>query len=154
MLETMLDGLKDYPAIKYIVMTMMPSIESRGAVLMAFGFKETRYIPLIMIVNALACIPIYFFLEYFYDHIVKVPWLHKKLEHAREKTRPSVERYGFWGLALIGSIPFPGTGPYTIILAAWLLDVPWQKGFLAVVIGIIVSTVILSGASAGVISIF
>lgn len=154
MLDQISTILKDYPAIKYIVITLVPWIESRGAVVAAFGFKETQYIPLIMIVNALACIPVYLLLEYFYDHIVKIPILHSKLEHARDKTKPSVDRYGFWGLALLGSIPLPGTGPYTIILAAWLLKVSWQKGFLAVAIGIVVSTAILSAAGTGAISLF
>lgn len=154
MLDVLLGTLKDYPALKYIAITLIPWLESRGAVVAAIGLGESRYIPLILIVNAIACIPVYFLLEFFYDHVIGFPWLHNKLEHIRTKAEPSVERYGFWGLALLGSIPIPGTGPLTIILAAWLLDIPFARGFGAMVVGMIVSAALVAGASSGLMTFF
>ena len=61
----------------------------------------------------------------------------------------SIKRYEFWGLVLFVGVPLPGTGAWTGSLIAALLEVDFKKSILAVLLGIIMATVIMSVVSYG-----
>ena len=57
----------------------------------------------------------------------------------------------FWALTLFVAIPLPGTGAWTGSLIAALFGLPKRKSFLAVSLGVLISGVIMSLASYGVV---
>jgi uncharacterized membrane protein len=127
------------PYVKYLVLTAVPWIELRGAVPWAVQQGETAYLPLIAITNILIFFPTFFILEFVYDLIPEGSWLHRKLENARAKAHPLVEKYGVIGLALFVAIPLPGTGAYSGSAASWLLGMDWRKALLGVALGVLIA---------------
>ncbi|MCE5190532.1 MAG: small multi-drug export protein [Actinomycetia bacterium] len=136
--------------LKYVVITIVPWIELRGAIPLAFQQAEQVYLPLILLSNLAIFWPGYYFLELVYDRLPENGWVHRKLEGIRVKAHPLVERYGLLGLAVFVAIPLPGTGAYSGTAAAWLLKMEPKKAFVAVSLGVVVAFVIIWGLSAGV----
>lgn len=136
--------------LKYLVITIIPWIELRGAIPLAFQQGEQVYLPLILLSNLAIFWPGYYFLELVYHRIPEGSWLHKKLEGIRAKAHPLVEKYGVLGLAVFVAIPIPGTGAYSGTAAAWLLKMEPKKAFLAVSLGVVGAFLIILGLSAGV----
>lgn len=78
-----------------------------------------------------------------------VAWLERK------GTGPKAERvrqYEFWGLLLFVAIPLPGTGAWTGALVAALLDIRIRRALPPIIAGVIIAAVIVSLATAGVIT--
>ena len=58
-------------------------------------------------------------------------------------------KYGFWGLMVFVAIPLPMTGAWTGAVAAWLLGIEKHKALLAIVLGIIIASGIVTGVLLG-----
>ena len=130
-----LQGLPPY--LKYVALTLVPWVELRGAIPLAFQQSEQLYLPLILITNAVIFVPTFWGLELLYELLPEGGWIHRKLESIRAKAHPLVEKYGFWGLAVFVAIPLPGTGAYSGSVAAWMLDMDWRKGWASVAVGVL-----------------
>lgn len=135
------------PYLKYVVMTVVPWIELRGAIPWAIQQGERLYLPLILLANLAIYWPGYYFLEFMYERFPEGGWVHRKLEGIRRKAHPLVEKYGFLGLAVFVAIPIPGTGAYSGTAAAWLLDMDKRKGFMAVSLGVVGAFLIVWGVT-------
>ncbi|MGB4592735.1 MAG: small multi-drug export protein [Coriobacteriia bacterium] len=135
------------PWLKYIVITVIPWIELRGALPLAIQQGERVYLPLILLSNLAIFWPGYYFLELVYERFPEGGWVHRKLEKIRAKAHPLVEKYGTLGLAVFVAIPLPGTGAYSGTAAAWLLRMEPKKAFLAVSLGVLGAFAIVWGAS-------
>ncbi|MDO8886933.1 small multi-drug export protein [Candidatus Oleimmundimicrobium sp.] len=123
--------------VKYILTTLIPWIELRGAIPYAVKNNDLVAIPFIILTNILIFFPVYFGLEMFYVRLSKRAWLKKRLGKIRKKARPYVERYGLPGLMLFVMIPLPGTGAYSGSAAAWLLGLKWKPSFGAIFGGVV-----------------
>jgi uncharacterized membrane protein len=135
------------PYLKYMALTIIPWIELRAAIPLAYGAGEQAYLPFILIANLAIYWPGWWFLQLVYHRIPEGTWIHRKLERVREKAHPMVEKYGFWGLAIFVAIPLPGTGAYSGTAAAWLLGMdPW-KGFWSVTAGVFGMFAVVWGAT-------
>lgn len=144
-MEAFLESLPPY--LKYVVMTVVPWIELRGAIPWAISAGDRIYLPLILLANLAIYWPGYYFLEFMYERFPEGSWVHRKLEGIRVKAHPLVEKYGFLGLAVFVAIPLPGTGAYSGTAAAWLLDMDKRKGFLAVSLGVAGAFLLVWGAT-------
>lgn len=79
----------------------------------------------------------------FLDFIVKA-LLERSL-----KNKKTIERYGVAGLAIFVGIPLPGTGVWSGSLLSYFLTLPFQKSFLAMVLGVIIADLIVTLLSLG-----
>ncbi|MDF1543097.1 MAG: small multi-drug export protein [Anaerosomatales bacterium] len=147
-MEDLVAGLPPY--LKYLVLTLVPWVELRGAVPWAVQQGDRAYLPIIVLTNMLIFWPTYFGLELLYELIPADTWLHRKLERIRAKAHPLVEKYGVVGLAIFVSIPLPGTGAYSGTAASWLLDMGWRRAFLAVCLGVLIAFGLVWGISEGI----
>lgn len=138
--------------VKYILTTLIPWIELRGAIPYAVKNDNLVAIPFIILTNILIFFPVYFGLEIFYVHLGKRPWLKKRLGKIRKKAHPYVERYGLPGLMLFVMIPLPGTGAYSGSAAAWLLGLKWKSSFVAIFRGVVFAGLLVFLLSMGVFS--
>jgi len=136
--------------LKYIVVSIIPWIELRGAIPLAFQQGEQVYLPLILLTNLAIFWPGYYFLELMYHRLPEGGWVHRKLEGIRLKAHPLVEKYGFLGLAVFVAIPIPGTGAYSGTAAAWLLKMEPKRAFLAVSLGVFGAFLLVWAATAAV----
>jgi len=79
-------------------------------------------------------------------------WKHKTYKksaiflalRARTKTKNVIKKYGVWGLMVFVMIPLPITGAYIGTIAAFIFRINYQKAFLAVSIGITLSSIIVT----------
>jgi len=130
-----------------LLATVLPISELRGGMwlgIVTFGLDPLLIFSIAVVANALIFFPIFFILRIFYDKVLfRIPLFDRYLENLRERGKPKVDKYGFWGLFLFVAVPLPLTGAYTGTILAWLLGMNWKKAFPAVGLGVLVAGAIV-----------
>lgn len=89
----------------------------------------------------------HFFLNYINKYLLKWRFYKKSAIYVARKAKvgagKNVQKYGFWGLLLFVMVPIPGTGVYAGTIAAWLFGLEKKRAFMANVVGIYLSCVIV-----------
>ena len=147
---------------KYIwvfLISMLPLIEIRGAIPYAvlWGLPLMPSIIVAIIGNMIPVPFIYLFarrvLEWGKDKKVIGPFFNRCLEKGEkggQKLEAKAGRGLYWALFLFVGIPLPGTGAWTGMLAASILDMDFKKSTLAVLAGVFLAGAIMLVASLGV----
>lgn len=88
-----------------------------------------------------------FFLDKVNRYFLKWTFYKKSAIYVARKAKvgsgEKIKKYGFWGLMFFVMIPLPGTGVYAGSIAAYLFKIERNRAFLANVIGIFFSSVII-----------
>ena len=145
------------------LVSMIPIIELRGAMVYAMGF-DLPYIPalVVCVVGNMLPVPIiYFFARKFLSWGAKKKFIGGicrfflvKGEKAGQKLAKSAGRGGlFVSLMLFVGIPIPGTGAWTGTLGASFLNMGFKSTVAAVSLGVILAGVIMAVLSTGVFSV-
>ncbi|MCI5910277.1 MAG: small multi-drug export protein [Oscillospiraceae bacterium] len=146
---------------KYLIVflvSMVPIVELRGAVPIGTGMGlPWRTTLIVSIIGNMVPVPfIYFFarkiLEWGKDkkYIGKFfTWCLKKGHSGGEKLQAKAGRGLPLALLLFVGIPLPGTGAWTGILAASLLDMGFKKSVVAVILGVLLAGIIMTLISVG-----
>lgn len=146
---------------KYLIVflvSMVPIVELRGAVPIGTGMGlPWRTTLIVSIIGNMVPVPfIYFFarkiLEWGKDkkYIGKFfTWCLKKGHSGGEKLQAKAGRGLPLALLLFVGIPLPGTGAWTGILAASLLDMGFKKSVTAVILGVLLAGIIMTLISVG-----
>lgn len=146
--------------IKYflvLLISMVPIIELRGAI----PYSQAMGLPIlnsyiIAIIGNLIPVPFVYFLAkkilIWGEHKRYIGIFCKKLllkgHRAGEKILKKSGKSGILiALAIFIGIPFPGTGAYTGMLAASILDIDFKTSLLASVMGLILSGIIMATIS-------
>ncbi len=144
------------------LVSMVPVIELRGAMVMALAPGMDIPFPLALLIcvlgNMLPVPFIYFFARKLLTWGAKLRYIGKvcnfflvKGERAGQKLVAKTGRGGlFIALLLFVGIPIPGTGAWTGTLAASFLDMGFKSTVLSVSLGVILAGVIMALASTGV----
>lgn len=148
--------LQHYIAI--FIVSMIPLIELRGAIVISQGWQMpliTSYI-VCVIGNMLPVPVIYLFarkvLEWGKDkkYIGKFfTFCIEKGHKGGAKLKEKAGRGVFLALLLFVGIPVPGTGAWTGTLAASFLDIGFKKSVIAVLLGVLLAGIIMGTVSAG-----
>ena len=147
--------MKNY--IYILLISMVPLIELRGAIPVAYGIHEVHpefNLPLAYLIIAIGnMIPvpfIFFFarrvLEWGKDKRFTgkfFTWCLEKGEKGGEKLQAKAGRGLYVALLLFVGIPLPGTGAWTGTLAASFLNMDFKKSILAVVGGVALAGIIV-----------
>ena len=169
MKDRIIDFLAFLPREIYVfLISLLPIIELRGAIPVGAAIGLPFYVnyPVAVLGNLLpvpfilAFIP--WILEFMHKHRILrklVEWVWAKAEKYKGKIIKGDETIGkarltrpvFFALMLFVAIPLPGTGAWTGSLVAALFGLPKRQSFLAVTLGVLISGVIMSLASYGVI---
>ena len=169
MKDRIIDFLAFLPRELYVfLISVLPIIELRGAIPVGAAIGLPFYVnyPVAVLGNLLpvpfilAFIP--WILEFMHKHRILrklVEWVWAKAEKYKGKIIKGDETIGkakltrpvFLALMLFVAIPLPGTGAWTGSLVAALFGLPKRQSFLAVTLGVLISGVIMSLASYGVI---
>lgn len=131
--------------------SMLPIIELRGAIPMAFAFGLPWWQAyLISVLGNLLPVP---FILLLINVIIK--WMaaskvkffnkiaHFLLERV-EKKREKIEKYSFWGLCLFIAIPLPVTGAWTGSLVAAVIGMKPLKAFVSALLGVLIAGVVVT----------
>lgn len=131
--------------------SMLPIIELRGAIPMAFAFGLPWWEAYIISVFG-NLLPVPFILLLI--NIVlkwmsnsKVSFFNKFanfLYRKVDKNRARIEKYSFWGLCLFIAIPLPVTGAWTGSLVAAVIGMkPW-KAFVSALLGVLIAGIVVT----------
>ena len=142
------------------LVAMVPVVELRGAI--PFGVVRGLNIWTAIIASVLGnLVPVPFIIlfirrifAWMRAHMPKLDGLVTRMEKKAEKNRAAVEKYAFWGLAILVAIPLPGTGAWTGALVAAMMEMRLQRAFPAIVIGVVIAGVIVSVVTYGAQAIF
>ena len=135
--------------IGIIFISMLPIIELRGAIPVAFAMGVNWQTAIICsIMGNLLPIPfILLFLDAIFSFMKKhnickkfVLWSEKK----GRKNSSKVEKYGFWGLMIFVAIPLPGTGGWTGALIASVMKMNKKKSILSISLGVISAAIVVT----------
>lgn len=136
--------------LQIILLSMAPIVELRGGIPLAIASGVSPLSAFLICVLAnIVIIPIAFlFLNTINLLLLKIPsynsFFHRTLERSRNKIHKSIEKYGYFGLAIFVAIPLPLTGAYTGVLGAWALGMNKIKAFVSIAIGVIISGIIVT----------
>ena len=152
---------------KYLLcflVSMVPLVELRGAIIMAVGMDLNYLTALaVCVVGNMLPVPIiYFFARKVLEWGKNKPYIGKfftfcleKGEKGGKKLTAAAGRGGlFMALLLFVGIPLPGTGAWTGTLAASFLNMGIKSTTLAVSLGVVMAGIIMGAASTGVFSVF
>lgn len=148
------------PAILTFLISMVPVIELRGAI--PFGVAAGLSVQaafILSVIGNLLPIPV---LVVFTRKVFE--WLRTKsqrldnmvckLEAKADKNKEVVMRYEFWGLMILVAIPLPGTGAWTGALVAAMMDMRLKRAMPAIIMGVIVAGIVVTGLTYGVTALF
>ena len=135
-------------AIISALLSVLPISEVRGAIPLAF-YNELRWFIIVLVLLNILTIPIIFlFLDNINTLLLKIKpykkFFEKTVERTRRKIHKKIEKYGYLGLMLFVAIPLPFTGAYTGTLAAWFFKMNRKKSFIAITLGVIIASIIVS----------
>ena len=142
------------------LVAMVPVVELRGAI--PFGVVRGLNLWTAIIASVLGnLVPVPFIIlfirrifAWMRAHMPKLDGLVTRMEKKAEKNRAAVEKYAFWGLAILVAIPLPGTGTWTGALVAAMMEMRLKRAFPAIVIGVVIAGVIVSIVTYGAQAIF
>ena len=131
--------------------SMLPIIELRGAIPMAFAMELPWWQAyLISVVGNLLPVP---FILLLINIVIKwmasskVKFFNKIanfLLDRVEKKRERIEKYSFWGLCFFVAVPLPVTGAWTGSLVAAVIGMkPW-KAFLSALLGVLIAGAVVT----------
>ena len=131
--------------------SMLPIIELRGAIPMAFAFGLPWWQAyIISVLGNLLPVPfilllINVVLKWMSNSKIKffnkiANFLYKKVEKNREK----IKKYSFWGLCLFIAIPLPVTGAWTGSLVAAVIGMKPLKAFVSALLGVLIAGVVVT----------
>lgn len=137
-----------------LIISMLPIIELRGAIPVAFALKLPP-VPSFLVAITGNLLPIPFILLL----ITKVcQWMKTKnglkkiplyLEEKVEKNKEKVTKYGKLGLYIFVAIPLPGTGAWTGALIASFLNFKFKDSMIAITAGVLTAGLIMTVFSYG-----
>ena len=153
----MVEGIKAFFAntlgkgISVFLCSMIPIIELRGAIPMAFvlGMPWWQAYIISVVGNMLPVPFILLFIPKILAWMQKCKirffnkfanWLNRKVE----KNRPKIEKYAFWGVCAFVAIPLPTTGAWTGSLVAAMIDMKFWKAMLSAFIGVLIAGAVVT----------
>lgn len=154
----------DTQYLTVFLVSMIPFVELRGAIVMAVGMGLDYLTSLVICVigNLLPVPVIYFFARKVLIWGADKPYIGKffrfcleKGEHGGKKLMHKAGRGGlFVALMLFVGIPVPGTGAWTGTLAASFLDMGIKTTAVAVSLGVVIAGLIMGLGSHAVLHVF
>jgi uncharacterized membrane protein len=158
MLDFLINAVRDVPPqLATVLLATLPVGELRGALPIALLVYKLPVFEAVVLSIFGNMLPVYFLLMFFEG---AARWISKRsklaerlLEKMYERTRlklhDQVRKYGYWALMLFVAIPLPVTGAWTGTLAAFVFGLPRKKSFIAILIGVCISSLIVTGLTLG-----
>ena len=146
----------------FIVMSITPFVESRVAIPFALSSGGLNINPLLVffitiLINFIIGAAIYEGLQYVRKltqlHPPTHRWQESFFKRANDKLKPFINKYGHWGMALFIAIPIPGSGVLTGSIASQLLKIQRKHYYIANIVGVTISTLIIMAISLGFVTI-
>ncbi len=155
-----LKKILEFLSVEFTVMltAALPVIELRGAIPVGISLGLSPiHSTILSFIGSMIPVPILLFTIRPVFNYLKKTKLFKgivaKLTRRSLRKSDKVQKYGFWGLILIVSIPLPGTGVWSGTLIAALLNMRFKRAFPAILIGNLLAAIIVMTVSNGVVNV-
>lgn len=142
------------PILVYtFLLSLSPFGEARSGI--PYAILNDVHIGLAFGIGLVANLFVFPLLTWLIDTFNKRLWRHRPYKKGvvflSKRAKKSVgvhnDRWGFWGLMIFVMIPLPGTGAYLGTIAAHVLKVERRKAFLAISLGVVVSSLVMAVGS-------
>lgn len=142
--------------VQVMVFSAVPWIELRWAI--PYGIAKGLHPAVAFLAAVLASwamiVPVFLILDLFYARFLsRYPIVRWGIEEVRSRGRMYVERWGVLGVGIYVSLPLPGPGVYSGAVLAWLFGLPRRQAIIALALGVLVSALLVTVISTGVIAI-
>lgn len=150
------------PLAGVALIAMTPVAELRGAIPVGLSIWHLPWLATLLVAMIGNMIPVIFIMLFinpvtnvlrrrvsFFDRFLT--WL---FERTRKKIYHQHQRWGDIALVTFVAIPLPATGAWSGALAAFLLGIPLKKALPLITSGVIISGIIMTLLTLGIISIF
>lgn len=135
--------------IETFLLSISPFGEARVGIV--YGIAKDVNPWLVFLVGTIANLLVYPLLKIFIAYLNQKLWHYKpyrrqavKLSQRSKKlVGKHIVKYGFWGLMIFVMIPLPGTGAYMGTIAAVIFNLPNNKSFYSISIGVSISCIIM-----------
>ncbi len=159
MLVVLPEGLKGIQVWLYLfIVTFVPGVELRGSIPMAILYYSLPAFSsslLITIANIMITPLVFLFWDLFVRIAKHIKFLDRfinfYLANLQKRSQHTIDKYGFWGLLVFVAIPLPGTGAYSGAMIAEIFGMHKMKAFIAVSLGVIIASIIVTLAVMGII---
>ena len=136
------------------ITSLIPILECRGGLIVASLLKVNIWqaIPICVIGNIIPIPFILFFIKKIFAWLKRFSFARpfvEKLEKRAMNKSGGMNHGEFLGLLLFVGIPLPGTGAWTGYLIASLLEMDIKKASIAIFLGVLLATLIVSTLSYG-----
>ncbi|MBQ7536366.1 MAG: small multi-drug export protein [Stomatobaculum sp.] len=147
-------GDKISPEAVVFLVSLMPILECRGGLLAASLLNVDLWtaIPICILGNILPIPFILLFIRRIFGFLKRFELFRPAIEYLERRGEHKTKALAngeFLGLLLFVGIPLPGTGGWTGSLAASLMEMKFSKAIVAIFLGILMATVIMSIVSYG-----
>ena len=137
-----------------VITSLIPILECRGGLIVASLLKVNIWqaIPICVIGNIIPIPFILFFIKKIFAWLKRFSFARpfvEKLEKRAMNKSDGMNHGEFLGLLLFVGIPLPGTGAWTGSLIASLLEMDIKKASIAIFLGVLLATLIVSTLSYG-----
>ncbi len=136
------------------IISLFPILELRGGLIAArlLEMEALKAFFYCFIGNMLPIPFILLFIRKIFDWMRT--WKHmgkviEKMEKKADKHRPTIEKYGVWGLLILVAVPLPGTGGWTGALVASIMDIRIRRALPVIALGVFIAGLIVGGISFG-----
>ncbi len=142
--------------VQVMVFSAVPWVELRLAI--PYGITKGLH-PVLAFLAAVAAswaviLPVFLVLDLCYARfLARYPLVRWGIEEVRARGRGYIEQWGALGVGIYVSLPLPGPGVYSGAILAWLFDLPRRQAALALALGVLVSALLVTVISTGVIAI-
>lgn len=143
--------------VEVMVFSIIPVVELRWAI--PYGIAKLGLHPVVALASAVIAswaviVPMFLIMDLFYATLLsRFAPIRRVVEEIRSGGRRYVERWGVLGVGIYVSLPLPGPGIYSGAVLAWLFGLPRRQAIIALALGVLVSAVLWTLISTGVIAI-
>ena len=133
------------PSELILLTTLLPWVEMNGSIPLglAAGLNPLLVFLAAIVFDIAIFFPLWIGLQVVYPKVSHWSIVQKVVSKAERKSK-GIQKWGPLGLGLfIGATPFPGSGVYTGTIIAWLLRMKFKHAFVAIIIGVLLSALII-----------
>jgi uncharacterized membrane protein len=150
-----------------IILSFLPIIELRCGLPVVIdyclrnGLNIGPYFILVVLINCLAILFVFFFMDFLHIHFMKMKFYKKFMDKYIEKIKKKGQKFEgkegiflYLALMLFVAIPLPGTGAWTGALIAWLFGFNRKKSIIWISLGVLCAGLVVLTLYFGVLGLF
>ena len=145
-----IDAIVTNESLKIFILSMLPITELRFSIpygILRYDLPIMNVVFISIIGNIVIGIIVIYIIGPIMNVIKKISFFNSFVEYIFSRTKKRgkiIDKMKFYGLIIFVGIPFPLTGVWTGSLAAYLFDLSKQRSILAIILGVLISSTVVT----------